>query len=323
MEYYFAPMEGVTGALYRRVHHKYFPGADAYYMPFLTPTRDRVFTPRDLREIAPEHNLGFRAIPQLLTRDAGDFCWAANALFELGYDEVNLNLGCPSGTVVAKGKGAGLLADLPALKALLDGIFSGTRGPVSVKTRLGMDAPEEFGTLLELFAHYPISLLIVHPRVRKDFYRQPVRREEFALAHQNYPGALCYNGGLVTAGDCAELLQAFPRVQSLMLGQGLLRNPALIRQAKGGPPPTTEELRAFHDELYHRYLEAFRSGRNTIFHMKELWSYLGTLFDGSEKLLKQIRKAQDTSHYESAVDQIFRTRSIRCDPSAPDAAPPF
>ena len=314
MEYYFAPMEGVTGALYRRVHHKYFPGADAYYMPFLTPTRDRVFTPRDLRETAPEHNQGFRAVPQLLTRDAGDFCWAANALFDMGYDEVNLNLGCPSGTVVAKGKGAGLLADLPALEALLDGIFAGVRGPVSVKTRLGLESPEEFGPLLELLARYPISLLIVHPRVRKDFYREPVRRKEFARAHRDYPGPLCYNGGLCTPEDCEALLREYPRVRSLMLGQGLLRNPALIRQAKGGLPPTAEELRAFHDELYHSYLEAFRSGRNTIFHMKELWSYLGTLFEGSEKLLKQIRKAQDTARYESAVDQIFRTLPIRCAP---------
>lgn len=315
MEYYFAPMEGVTGALYRRIHHKYFPGADAYYMPFLTPTRDRVFTPRDLREAAPEHNQGFRAVPQLLTRDSGDFCWAANALFDMGYDEVNLNLGCPSGTVVAKGKGAGLLADLSALEALLDGIFAGVQGPVSVKTRLGLESPEEFGPLLELFARYPISLLIVHPRVRKDFYREPVRRKEFALAHRDYPGPLCYNGGLFTPEDCEALLGEFPRVQSLMLGQGLLRNPALIRQAKGGPPPTAEELRAFHDELYHSYLEAFRSGRNTIFHMKELWSYLGTLFEGNDKLLKQIRKAQDTAHYEGAVEQIFRTLPIRCTPA--------
>ena len=311
MEYFFAPMEGVTGAIFRRVHHKYFPGADAYYLPFLTPTRDRVFTPRDLRETAPEHNRGFRAVPQLLTRDPEDFLWAANALFDLGYDEVNLNLGCPSGTVVAKGKGAGMLADLPALDAFLDKVFAGARGPVSVKTRLGLESPEEFGPLLELFSRYPVSLLIVHPRVRKDFYREPVRRREFARAHRDYPGPLCYNGGLLTAEDCAALPREFPRVKALMLGQGLLRNPALIRQAGGGPPPAREELLAFHDELYHSYLEAFRSGRSTVFHMKELWSYLGGLFEGSEKLLKQIRKAQDTARYESAAGQILRTLPIR------------
>ncbi len=307
MEYYFAPMEGVTGALYRQAHHQFFQGMDAYYMPFLTPTRDRVFTPRDLRETAPEHNRGFRAVPQLLTRDAGDFCWAANALFDMGYDEVNLNLGCPSGTVVAKGKGAGMLADPVALDAFLDRSFSQVKGPVSVKTRLGLESPEEFGPLLEVFARYPISLLIVHPRVRSDFYRQPVRREAFARTIKEYTGPLCYNGGLNSVQDCAALSREFPTVTRLMLGRGLLRNPALIRQAKGGAAPEPGELRAFHDQLYHSYLEAFHSVRNTVYHMKELWSYMGSLFQGSEKLLKQIRKAQDASAYESATEQIFRT----------------
>ena len=115
----------------------------------------------------------------------------------------------------------------------------------------------------------------------------------------------------ISPEDCEALLREYPRVRSLMLGQGLLRNPALIRQARGGPPPTAEELRAFHDELYHSYLEAFRSARNTIFHMKELWSFLGALFAGSDRLLKQIRKAQDAVGYERAVDQIFRTLPVR------------
>ena len=115
MEYYFAPMEGITGAEYRAVHHRHFPGVDRYYMPFITPTQDRVFTPRELRNISPERNAGYRAVPQLLTKNAGDFNWAAGELFAMGYDEVNLNLGCPSGTVVAKGKGSGLLGAPEAL----------------------------------------------------------------------------------------------------------------------------------------------------------------------------------------------------------------
>ena len=143
MEYYFAPMEGITGAEYRAVHHRHFPGVDRYYMPFITPTQDRVFTPRELRNISPERNAGYRAVPQLLTKNAGDFNWAAGELFAMGYDEVDLNLGCPSGTVTAKGKGAGMLADLEGLDRFLDGIFSAARGKISVKTRLGLRDPEE------------------------------------------------------------------------------------------------------------------------------------------------------------------------------------
>ena len=180
MEYYFAPMEGVTGAEYRAVHHRHFPGVDRYYMPFITPTQDRVFTPRELRNIAPERNVGYCAVPQLLTKNAGDFNWAAGELWAMGYDEVNLNLGCPSGTVTAKGKGAGMLADLEGLDRFLDGIFSAARGKISVKTRLGLRDPEEIFPLLERFARYPISLLILHPRVRQDFYKEPVRPDYFA-----------------------------------------------------------------------------------------------------------------------------------------------
>ena len=204
MQYYFAPLEGVTGSEFRRAHHRWFPGVDAYYMPFLSPTQDHVFTQRELRNVLPEHNQGFRAVPQLLTKNADDFLWCAGELAAMGYDEVNLNLGCPSGTVVAKGKGSGLLGAPEALDRMLDRIFSGSPVAVSLKTRLGLEDPEEFARLLEIFGRYPVSLLIVHPRVRKGFYRHPVRVEYFEQAVDAYHGPLCFNGGLVTAEDCAR-----------------------------------------------------------------------------------------------------------------------
>ena len=311
MEYYFAPLEGITGAVFREAHNRCFGGVDAYYMPFLSPTRDRVFTPRDLRNVAPEHNRGFRGVPQLLTREPEDFCWAANALYDMGYDEVNLNLGCPSGTVTAKGKGAGLLADPDGLERLLEGIFAGVRGKISVKTRLGMNDPEEFPRLLELFSRYPISLLILHPRVRADFYKGSVRMDWFRYAADHYRGSLCYNGGLVTPGGCARFQGEYPAISRVMMGRGLLADPALARKMKGGPPASREELRDFHEQLYRRYLELFSGVRNTVFHMKELWSYLCRLFEGDGRLFKQIKKAQDGAAYESAVEQIFRTLPLR------------
>lgn len=177
---------------------------------------------------------------------------------------------------------------------------------ISLKTRLGMEDPEEFPRLLEIFAKYPVSLLILHPRVRADFYKRPVRMEWFRHALDHYNGPLCFNGGLVTAGDCARFARDFPGVDQVMIGQGLLANPALVRQARGGPGPDKDTLRAFHDELYHTYLERFASQRNTVFHMKELWSYLSRLFVGAEgKPLKRIRKAADSPAYEAAVDQMF------------------
>lgn len=305
MKYYFAPMEGVTGAEFRRAHHQVFGGVDAYYMPFLSPTQDHVFTPRELRGILPENNPGFRAVPQLLTRNVEDFLWAAGELSAMGYDEVNLNLGCPSGTVTAKGKGAGLLQRRDTLEELLEGIFSKTPVKLSIKTRLGWENPEEFAPLLELFSRYPVSLLIIHPRVRQDFYREKVRLDAFAQALEVYPGPVCFNGGLVTPEDCKAFHARFPQVEHVMIGQGLLADPALTRKAKGGSAATVDELRTFHDLLYRTYLSLFSGERSTVFHMKELWSYLSRLFEDSARPLKKIRKADRSAPYEAAVEEMF------------------
>ena len=312
MELYFAPMEGITGARYRQAHRACFGGVDRYYLPFLSPTRDHLFTPRELRQVSPEVNAGLNAVPQLLTREPADFLWAARALGEMGYGEVNLNLGCPSGTVVAKGKGAGLLADPPALERLLEGIFSGDLGGVrvSVKTRMGMADPEEFGPLLELLGRFPIALLIVHPRVREDYYRHPLRRAEFLALLPRLGLPWCWNGG-VTDRESYDQAAALPGVRGVMVGQGLLADPALARKLRGGPPAGRDELRRFHDLLYRGYLADFGSQRNTVFHMKEVWRYLSRLFDGGEKLFKQIKKAQDAPAYEGAVGRIFGELPLR------------
>ena len=306
MRYDFAPMEGITGALFRRLHHQFFPGVDRYYMPFLSPTRDHVFTPRELREILPENNPDAEVIPQLLTKVPEDFLWAAGELAAMGYQTVNLNLGCPSGTVVAKGKGSGMLADPSALDAFLDAVFSRAPCAVSVKTRLGLSDPEEFGPLLEIYNHYPLAELIVHPRVQKDGYRHPVRLEAFApiLAASRHP--VCFNGGLVTTQDCRDLVGRFSGICGVMIGQGLVANPALVRQIRGGPGADRETLRAFHEALFGGYSQLFGSAHNAMMRMKELWAYLIRLFRDSGPYAKRLRKARDPQTFSQAVDAVFQ-----------------
>ena len=313
MEFYFAPLEGITGAEFRRLHHKYFDGVDKYYAPFISPTCDHLVTPKEKRNLFPEYNKGVPVVPQLLTKVADDFVWAANALFERGYDEVNLNVGCPSGTVVAKGKGSGMMRNPDHLDAFLEEVYRRAEGKVTVKTRLGLNDPEEFRRILEIFSRYPIPLLIIHPRVRMDYYKHPIRMEYFDQAMQDYKGELCYNGGLVTADGVADFARSHPTVDKVMIGMGLLANPALCAQCKGGAPLKREALKAFHDELYHGYLDAFKSERNTIFHMKELWQFMLRSFDGGEKLFKQIKKAEESKKYEAAVEEIFHTLPLRAD----------
>ena len=299
-------MEGITGALFRRTHRRFFPGVDRYFMPFLSPSQHHVFTRRELRDILPEQDGDLDAVPQLLTRSGADFLWAAGELARMGYREVNLNLGCPSGTVTAKGKGAGLLGRREELERMLDGIFAAPPTAISLKTRLGMEDPEEFPALLKLFSRYPVSLLIIHPRVRQDFYRRPVRMDSFRFALDHYRGPICFNGGLLTPEDCAAFAREFPQVDRVMLGQGLLADPALVRRLRGGPAASREELRQFHDALYHTYVDLFASQRNAAFHMKELWHYLSHRFQGPEKALKAIRKASTPQAYDAGVEQMFR-----------------
>lgn len=309
--YYFAPMEGITGHLYRSTHQKFFPGADKYYMPFCSPRQDHTFTRRELSGLLPENNRDIPVVPQLLTRNASDFLWAAGELAAMGYQEVNLNLGCPSGTVVAKGKGSGLLGRPRELEAFLDTVFSSTPIPVSIKTRLGLNDPEEFGPLLELFRRYPIHELTLHPRIRKDLYKGQPRTEYYAAALADSPFPVCCNGDLNTPEDFAGLEARFPAAAALMAGRGAVADPALFRQLKGGPPAGREELKAFHDTLYERCCEAFGSRRNAMLRMKEIWYYHIGLFADGERLHKALRKEQDARAYERLTDEIFRTLPLR------------
>lgn len=314
MRYYFAPLEGITDDVFRSLHHRYFPGVDRYYTPFLSPTSDGpAITKKDLRQVRPENNSGFELVPQLLTNQPGPFLQAAEKLKELGYHEVNLNLGCPSGTVTAKGKGSGFLAHPDKLRAFLDEVFEKTPITVSIKTRLGMDDPEEFGPLLELYRQYPIGELTVHPRVRADLYRRPVRMGYFEKALAECPFPVALSGGVGVAGDAKQMETAYPTMSGMMLGRGLVANPALAQQIQGTGGPTIDAIKNFHGELFDATAARVGSPRNTMFRMKEVWSYLILLFDGREKYQKLLRKTTSLTEYQAITTRIFRELPLRQD----------
>jgi len=258
MNYYFAPMEGLTDSIYRKAHHAHFPGVTRYYMPFISPTVHRTLTPREARELPKADSVLFDAVPQLLTKVAEDFLWAAGVCRDLGYQEVNLNLGCPSGTVTAKGKGAGMLRDLDHLRAFLDGIYDAAPLPISVKTRLGYEAPEEFPTILDILNDYPICELTVHPRVRMDFYNGSVNMDAFRYCLEHSKAPVCYNGNLCSIIQIEAFQKEYPQVNSLMIGRGLIGDPGMLMP--GGT--TAAALEAFMDTLLEEYQIAFGSARS-------------------------------------------------------------
>ena len=308
MNYYVAPMEGLTDRVWRQAHQKWFGWAGApakYYAPFLSPPENRVLIKKKMAELAPESNPGAPVVPQLLAKDGALAAWMVGQLRQLGYTEVNLNFGCPSGTVTAKGKGSGMLRDLDKLDAFLAALFAEAEGPLTVKTRLGVEKPEEFAAVLEVYNRYPIAELTIHPRVMRQQYRGEADREAFAKALPTCKMPVCYNGDLTTVEQLRTLEADFPAVQSLMVGRGIIADPALFRQALGGPAATKEELRGYLDDLYHGYTALFGSAGCAISRMKGHWFYLIHRFEGSERLEKQLRKLREPWEYETVVNQIF------------------
>ena len=311
MLYECAPMEGVTGDLFRQAQARHFEKAARYYTPFLSTTSSRTLAAREMRELAPEHNAGLNVIPQLMGNDPEDFIWMAGAIRDLGYTEVNLNLGCPSGTVTAKKKGAGLLAERELLERMLDGIFERSPLPISIKTRLGRDSAEEFPALVELYNRYPVTELIVHARIMTQQYAGTPDLDAFAYALEHSKAPVCCNGDVFDVPAAERLAARFPNLERIMLGRGLAANPGFITEIHTGTPPTADALHAFHDTLYALTRERISEQRAALFRMKEAWRYLGCAFENPEKPLKAIRKATRLSDYEAAVRLLFASCPVR------------
>lgn len=305
MLYYFAPLEGITNASYRKAFAQFFSPLDKFYTPFFVPSEKKGLANRDLRELSPENNGDIHLVPQVLTNKSHDFLFAAKQVKDLGYGELNLNLGCPSGTVVSKKRGSGFLSELEALEKFLDEIFAKTEIDISVKTRLGLKNPEEFHEILALYHRYPISELTIHPRVREDHYRGTTNLAAYrdALQHSTIP--LVYSGDLFRAEDILTFEKLFPKTRAIMLGRGLICNPALVEEVTLGKAITKEKLLTFHNHLYAMYTETLFGTKPLLFKMKELWVYMICLFKDHEKLFKGIKKAQTIPDYESAVSAIF------------------
>ena len=300
---YLAPMEGLTGYVYRNAHRACFGEMDGYFTPFLASKK---LSSKEKREVLPENNLNMNVIPQILTNRTDEFISIAKQLKDRGYASVNLNLGCPSGTVTAKNRGAGFLKVKDELEEFLKIIFEECPLKISIKTRIGAYHDEEFSELIEIYNKFPMEELIVHPRLMTDFYEGSPKYEIFEKAIWGFKGPLCYNGDVNSLEDYEKIQQLFPTVDRIMLGRGLLMNPALPRIINGGKEATIEELKQFHELLYKGYKEEIKDERNTLFKLKALWVYFGKLFEADASVMKGIRKAESYLEYEIAVRNIMK-----------------
>lgn len=305
MQLSFAPMEGITYAAYRLVHSSLFTGADKYYSPFIAPDSTGRFKLSHLRGLLPESNTGLKLIPQVLANDPEAFVKVAHQVAELGYDEVNLNAGCPSGTVVSKHKGSGMLEDLSSLARFLDCVFEKSPVKVSVKTRMGINSTDEFPALCKLYSNYPICELTVHARDRKGMYKSTPDPDMLVgcLGLLNMP--VTYNGNIFKPSDIQLIKEKLPTVDSFMLGRGAAANPALFREIKGGAPLTREEMKTFHDTMLEKVIADGLSPNFAVMRMKELWFYMISMYPNSEKAFKALNKATRFEDFKSAASFIL------------------
>ena len=312
MKFDFAPMEGITGYTYRNAHKSHFIGIDRYYTPFLVANQNLKLKNKERNDIAPMHNQDIHIIPQILSNKAGECLWAIKECHQLGYDEVNINLGCPSPTVVTKGKGAGMLKDLDQLDMFLDELFTLLHLDikVSIKTRIGVEDDSQAERLISIFNKYPISELIIHPRVPKDFYKKPVHLDTFEKMLKKSKHPVTYNGNILDEEDYHQFIERFPEVERIMLGRGMIANPAFARELLTHESLTKEEFLSFHHDLLSGYQERIGGDKNVLFKMKELWYYFETLFYVDKKSLKAVRKAKTCKDYKEAVEQLVSSCAI-------------
>lgn len=317
MNFYFAPLEGVTGFTYRNAFADLFGGVDKYYAPFISPCVNDRLKGKEIRDILPENNSEkVNLVPQILTNRADYFIKATKQIMTMGYTkEFNINIGCPSGTVVAKNKGAGFLRDTDAMDSFFEEIFSWRDslidGPdISVKTRIGVNDADEFAEIMEVYNRYPISELTIHPRTRKQMYRDTPNMEAFDYAVKVSKNPLCYNGDINAKEDYERISQQY-NIDSVMIGRGLIANPQLVNEIKGGKKLTKDMLKIYHDRLYDDFEVIMKADKHLLFKMKEFWNYVSWNFEDEHKCAKLVRKAQNLYKYNQAVDEIFSTMELK------------
>ncbi len=315
MRYELAPLEGITNYIVRNSYAHHFPGADYYFTPFIQASKG--LSQKVKRDLDPSNNSDLQLIPQLMANKADDLLKMGRLIQDTyGYQTFNLNLGCPSGTVTAKGRGAGALLDLEALDAMLYQVYDEAPFDLSIKTRIGYAAPDEWPAIMDIYKKYPMAELIIHPRLREEFYKGKPHLDAFLAATDTISCPLIYNGDIVDLKSYHQILHHFPEIDGVMIGRGCLRNPALFEEIRTDQPLAEDDFRrrllAFHDEILAGYQEIFSGEKDVTIHLKEIWASLSDSFCDIDKPLKKLRKSKTTEEYLIYARDIIQNAPLKC-----------
>jgi len=310
MKLYFAPLEGITTYTYRNTHAEMFGDVDVYFSPFINPSDLEKVSRKGMRDILPENNCVKNLRVQVLTSNAESFLKFCEKIKVLGYREIDINIGCPAGTVVRKGRGSGFLQYPDEMDAFFSDIFASSDMKISVKTRTGFYSHDEFPRILEVYNKHPISELTIHSRTREELYRGKADINVFRAAYNVSRNLLCYNGDVRKVSEFRNIQNCFPNLSAVMIGRGAVMNPALFREIRGGKPLETAELIAFSEKLIEKYRKVLGSDTFTLHKLKEIWIYIMWNFPEEKKIAKEIKKANTVDGFISAISALPELRGV-------------
>lgn len=305
-----SPLQGFTDFRFRNAFHKHFGGIDTFYSPYIKLNGKLVVKGSYERDILPENNNTLEVIPQIITNDAEEFLFVAKYVQQMGYKELNWNLGCPYPMVAKCGMGSGLISNTSQIEHILKRVHNETDIIVSMKMRMGYENPTEILDVFPILEQYPIKNIAIHARIGKQLYKGGVDLDSFQKCLDTSKQKIYYNGDITSVAKFKELQERFPSIDHWMIGRGLIADPFLPSMIKNNtteyPKNRFEIFEAFHDEIYQQY-DAYLQGPTPI-RMKMLgfWEYFSESFSNPQKTFKKIKKAGNSKNYEAAVKEIFK-----------------
>jgi tRNA-dihydrouridine synthase len=304
-----SPLQGFTDFRFRNAQNKYFGGIDTFYSPYIRLNGKLVVKSSYERDLLPENNIGLEVIPQIITNDEEEFLFVAKYVQQLGYKELNWNLGCPYPMVTKSGMGSGLISNPQKINSILDRAHSESDIIVSMKMRLGYENSEEILDVLPILDNYPIKNIAIHARIGKQLYKGGVHLDSFQHCIDNTKHKLYYNGDITSVTKFHEMQERFPTIDHWMIGRGLIANPFLPSMIKNNtleyPENKMELFSAFHDTLYEGYSQSLSGSTHILLKMHHLWEYFSVVFSNPHKVFKNIKKSKSIRNYEATVKEII------------------
>jgi tRNA-dihydrouridine synthase B len=261
------------------------------------------------RDLQLEKNRCLCTIPQILSGDAREFLHISEMIGDLGYGEINWNIGCPYPMVTKKGAGAGILPFPDRVDRFLDTVMGKTKLQLSIKMRIGLTDGSEMVALWPVLNRYPIAEITVHPRTAKQMYNGRANVGIFEECVSRTEHQLIYNGDIETVADFEELTVRLPSIHSWMIGRGALRDPFLPGKIKGNEAVKGTErgtIGLFHHRLFEEYRRRLDGPGHLLAKMQTVWSYLCDALPGNRRFAKRIKKARNIEQYEKLMDGFFR-----------------